>query len=204
MGYYIKNMKEFIKKNFAILLAFILPVVLIIVVALSVYLPSLFLSTGYNFIYASCTNGTNSYSYNCNNYNYLQKHYSVVNDKLVINMVDPTLDLNYNKIPDVNENYTVRIFLHDTKKNESKEITPEEAQKLTLNGLLTSPDGVTVSNNYSYSGEDFFPFGGGSSSFGYYLTKGKSKSKINLINNNDRYYYQDNFQFLGWVLPGRN
>lgn len=198
-------MKEFIKKNFAILLAFILPVVLITIVALSTYLPSLFISTSYNFVYTSCADGRNYYyPYYCDNY--LQKRYSVVDNKLVINPVDLSQDSNKDGVPDFNKNYTARIFLHDTKKNESKEITLEEAQALTLNSLLTSPDGVTVSGNYNYNGGgDFFIFGGGGhSSYGYYLTKGKSKSKINLINSTDQYYYQNNFQFIGWVLPGRN
>ncbi|MDP1688718.1 MAG: hypothetical protein Q8L47_01130 [bacterium] len=197
-------MKEFIKKNFAIILAFLLPVGLIATVALSIYLPSFYLSTNYNFVYTSCGDNTYRYNYyNCDNY--LQKRYSVVDGRLVINVVDPTLDSNYNKIPDINENYTARIFLHDTVKNESREITLDEAQALSLSGLLTSPDGVTVSGNYSYNGGgDFFLFGGGHSSYGYYLTKGKSKNKINLINNTDQYYYQNNFEFVGWVLPGRN
>ena len=199
------SMKEFIKKNFAILLAFILPIVLIIVVALSTYLPSLFISTDYNFVYTSCTDGTNRYYYPYNCDNYLQKRYAVVNNKLVVNAVDPALDLNNDKIPDFKENYTARIFLHDTQKNESREITLEEAQTLTLNNLLTSADGVTVSGYYDRNGGDlFFIFDGGSSSYGYYLTKGKSKSKLNLINNTDQYYYRNNFQFIGWVLPGRN
>ena len=116
---------EFIKKNFALLLAFILPIVLIAVVALSTYLPSLFLSTSYNFVYTSCANGTNyDYSYN-NCDNYLMKRYSVVGAKLVANNVDPTLDSDNDKITDVNENYTARIFLHNTIKNESREITFE-------------------------------------------------------------------------------
>lgn len=194
-------MKEFIKKNFAILLAFILPVALIIIVALSTYLPSLFLSTDYNFVYSSCTEGTNYYPYQC--YNYLQKRYSLVNNKLVVNSVDPAQDSDRDGVPDIKENYTARIFLHDTKKNESREITLEEAQTLTLNDLLTSPDGVTVSSNYDRGHDFFFIFDGGSS-YGYYLTKGKSRKKLNLINSDNRYYYRDNFEFIGWVLPGRN
>jgi len=195
---------EFLKKNIAILLAFILPIVLIAVVALSTYLPSLFLSTSYNFVYTSCADGINYYySDNCDNY--LQKRYSVVGNKLVANNIDPTLDSDNDKTPDINENYTARIFLHDTAKNESREITFEEAQALTLNSLITSPDGVTVSSHYDRNGGDFFfIFGGGSSSYGYYLTKGKSRDKLNLINNTDQYYYRNNFQFVGWVLPGRN
>lgn len=187
-------MKEFFKKNFAVVLAFVLPVALIVIVALSTYLPSLFLSTDYNFVYSSCTDPQ------C--HNYLQKRYSVVNNKLVVNNIDPAQDSDKDGIPDINENYTARIFLHDTKKNESREITLEEAQTLSLSGLLTSPDGVTISSGYDRGAEFFFFYGG--PSYGYYLTKGKRRSKLNLINRDNRYYYRYNFQFIGWVLPGRN
>lgn len=193
-------MKQFLKQNFAILLAFILPLVLIAGVALSVYLPSVSLSTNYNFVYSSCFGGTDYYSYQCDRY--LQGRYSVVNGKIVLNPLNPNQDSDKNGVLDINETYTARLFLHDTQKNESKEITLEEGQTLMLNGLLTSPDGVTVSSYYNNSG-DFFIFGGGSSSYGYYLTKGKAKTKLELISN-DRYYYQNNFRFIGWVLPGRN
>jgi len=193
--------KEFLKRNFAIVLAFALPIALIAVIALGTYLPSLFLSTDYNFIYSSCTEGANYYPYYCNHY--LEKYFSVMNGKLVVNAIDPAQDSDKDGIPDIRENYTARIFLHNTAKNESREITREEARMLTLNGLLTSPDGVTVSSNYD-RGANFFPFFDGGSSYGYYLTKGKSHRKLNLINRDDRYYYQNNFQFIGWVLPGRN
>lgn len=195
-------MKEFIKKNFALLLAFILPIALILIVALSMYLPSLFLSTDYNFVYTACTDGRRYYPY-CDSY--LQKRYVVVDSTLVVNSVDMTQDYDRNGIPDFSETYTARIFYHDTQKNESREITFEEARSLTLNSLLTSPDGVTVSSHYDRGGSGFpFIFDGGSSTYGYYLTKGNSRSKINLINTNDQYYYQNNFQFIGWVLPGSN
>lgn len=198
---YTENMKEFLKKNFALVLAFALPIALIAIVALSTYLPSLFLSTDYNFVYSSCTDGINYRSHYCNDY--FQERYSVVNGKIVVNQIDPTQDSDKDRAPDINENYTARIFLHDTKKNESREITLEEAQTLSLSELLTSPDGVAVSSGYDGGAEVFFLFDGGSS-YGFYLTKGKSKSKLNLINNDGLYYYRDNFQFIGWALPGRN
>lgn len=194
---------NFIKKNFALILAFGLPLVLILVVALSTYLPSLFLSTSYNFIYSACTDGTNYYRNSCDNY--LEKRYSVVGTRLVVHPVDLSQDLDNDGTPDFDEKYTERIFLHDTKKNESREISLAEAQAMTFNSLLTSPDGVTVSGHYDGSGGDFFfIFDGGSSSYGYYLTKGNSRDKLNLINNSNHYYYRNNFHFIGWVLPGRN
>ena len=195
-------MKDFFKQNFALVIAFSLPLLLIVGIALSAYLPSLFISTDYNFVYSSCTDGNNNYySYRCDNY--LQKRYSVVNGQLVVNDVDPTLDSDNDGIPDVKEGYTARLFLHDTKNNETREISLTEANTLSLNELITSPDGVSVSSQYD-RGADFFLLFDGGSSYGHYLMKGSAKSKLNLINNENRYYYRNNFQFIGWVLPGRN
>lgn len=194
-------MKEFFKHNLTLVLAFSLPILLILGVALSTYLPSLFLSTNYNFVYTTCTDGTNYYHYNCDTY--LKNRFEVVDGRLAIKDISPTLDSNSNGITDLKENYEARIFVHDTQKNESREITTEEALSLSLNNLITSPDGVTVSSDYSY-GTDFLFLFNSRSSYGYYLMKGSRKSELNLINKDDRYYYRDNFQFIGWVTPGRN
>ena len=183
-------MGEFFKKNFVVLLAFLLPLVLIVVIALSVYLPSLKVSTDYDFVYVACFNGVGYYPHLCDK-NYLKKRYAVVADKLVVDS-------------DSNEEGDDRLFRHDTEKNESREITLVEAQRMTFNNLLTSPDGVTISSGYNRRDGVFFPFDGGFSSYDYYLTKGKSRKKIKLIGDDDQYYYQNNFQFIGWVLPGRN
>jgi len=192
---------EFIKKNFALLLAFLLPVLLIVVVALTAYLPSLFVSTNYNFLYTTCVEEAQYYyPYNCDYY--LQKRYSIVNDKLVANTLDPNLDHNNDKIPDINEYYTPHIFLHDTEKNESREITFDEAQTLTLSGLITSPDGVAVSGQYS-DNSDFLIFDGGSSSYEHYLSKRNGRKQLNIISNTHPYPSRTDFQFVGWVLPGR-
>lgn len=179
-------MREFVKKNFVILLAFALPIIFIAIIALSTYLPSLFLSTDYNFIYSSCDN-TRYYLSECDSY--LQRRYLVEDNKLFVNTNNEYVKC---------KNCTDRIFLHNTEKNESREITVEEAQTFTLNSLLTSPDGITVSSYYN-RGAGFFLFDAGSS-YGYYLTKGKSRSKLNFINQDNQYYYEDNFQFIGWVL----
>jgi hypothetical protein len=197
-------MTQFLKKNFVLLLAFLLPILLIIILALITYLPSLGVKTKYNFLYSTCTfpNNYNYYPYDCNHY--LKQRYSVVDGKIKVNDIDPNQDLDKNGVKDINETYTARIFLHDTEKNESREISLKEAESLELNSLITSPDGLTISSSYDRIGDDFFIFGGGYTTYGYYLTKGKSRSRINLINNDDRYYYQNNFQFIGWVLPGRN
>jgi len=191
-------MEAFIKQNLTLVLAFLLPVILIVFVALSTYLPSLFLSTNYNFVYATCANDD---YYNCGNY--LQKRYEVAGGKLIVKEVDLTTDSDGDTIPDIKENYVTRLFLHDTKSNESREISLDEATGLSLSNLLTSPDGVSISSDYNHGPEFLFVFDGGSS-YGYYLMKGGSKVKLNLINGDKNYYYRDNFHFIGWVTPGRN
>lgn len=194
-------MKNFLKQNLALVLAFGLPVLLVIGIAVSAYLPGMFVKTSYNFLYASCSEGRDYYSHNCGFY--LEKRYTVVNGKITVNPIDPAQDSDGDKIPDFQEGYGARLFLHDTLKNESREVTLEEAQKLTVNGLLTSPDGINVTGATD-RGANFFLFFDAGSSSGYYLTKGKARSKLNLIHQDRDYYYQDNFRFIGWVLPGRN
>ena len=187
----------FLKKNFAIVLAFALPILLILGLAVYAYLPGVFLTTQYDFLYATCGDTVKNYPYNCQNY--MNGLYKVVNGTIVVQPVNPTQDLDKNGLPDATENYPIRIFFHDTLKNESREITLADAQVFSLSGLLTSPDGVSVSDGYS-RGSDFFIFGGGSSYYGYYLSKGRRQHRLHLINDNDHYYYNNNFKFLGWVL----
>ncbi len=193
-------MKEVFKKNFAVILAFLLPLVLIVVVALTVYLPSLFVSTEYSFVYSTCVD--NGYSYSCGyNYNYNnQKRYSVVNGSLSVTEIDPNQDLDKNGVPDQKQWTGPRLFIYDTKTSQSREITEQEALGFRYSGLMTSPDGITLSNGYDYNG-GVFPFSFGSGSYDYYFVKGKAKKKLNLFGaDSNRYYYQNGFQFIGWVL----
>ncbi len=194
-------MKEFLRKNFAIIAAFALPVVFILVITLIAYFPFRFISTDHNFVYASCSIGRDFYDNQC--IEYLRHRYSVVDNAVVVNEDDFKIDTNRDGNPDIQPTYSARLFLHDSKENESREITLEEARTLSLSGLLTSPDGITISSGYN-RGADFFLFSSGGSSYGHYLTKGKSRSRLNLINEDDNYNYRDNFHFIGWVTPGRN
>ncbi len=172
----------FIKNNIAVIIAFLLPILLVIGIALSAYWPS-FLSTDYDFVYATCDNRRDYYSDSC--VNSLSRLYKVENEKLITVDVPPP---------------TTRLFLHNSKNNEGREITLAEAQTLKLNSLITSPDGVSVENAYGHNVE-FFPFFGGSSRSGYYLTKGSRRQKLNLVGEDERYYSgRDNFKFIGWVI----
>ncbi len=199
---YTRAMKEFLKQNIVIVLAFSFPFVLIIGAVISIYTPSLFVKTNYNFIYTFCTN--QSY-YSCDTT--LPKKYTVENGKLMIHeqgslgSTTSAIDTYRNSIPGVQE-YPARLFLHDTKTNTSREITKEEAVSLTLDGLLTSPDGASISGRSDRNGGDFLFFGG-ESTYNYYLMKAGHGAKLSLIQN-DGSYYKNNFEFIGWVVPGGN
>ena len=173
---------EFIKKNIVVILAFMLPILLIIGLAVSVYLPGVFLSTQYDFVYATC-GGESNYSKPCDQF--IAQAYKIENGKLVPQIV---IDL-----------YNPHLFLYDTKNNESREITLDQARGLELSPLLTSPDGVSVDSGYN-RGSEFFPFFDGSSNYGFYLTKGSKHRRLNLLGDNNRYYSDNNFKFIGWII----
>jgi hypothetical protein len=188
---------NYIKKNIIVLIAFALPLLLVAGIAITTYLPGAFLSTEYNFVYATCDDGHGYYPYNC--LNYLSSRYAVVNGVLTEKIVNPEQDSDNDKIPDIQEGYMVRFFLHDTKANVGREIPLEEVQKLSFSSLITSPDGVSVSSGYDQNPEFLFIFNSGSQ-HGYYLTKGQKRRKLDLVNANDRYYYDYSFKFIGWVV----
>lgn len=178
-------------------MAFAIPIGFIVIVALSTYLPSLAIKTDYNFVYSLCTDGSSYYSYDyCDKQ--LMQRYGVADGKMVVNdlpLGDNTANIQIERKYD----FSTRIFLHNTGSNVSKEITESEAMEYTLSSLLTSPDGITVSSHYDRGSDLFIIFDGGSS-YGYYLTEGRNKKKLNLINDDSRYYYRDNFHFIGWIL----
>lgn len=190
-------MEEQKNKPILVGVAFLLPLLFVAIVFFSAYIPSVTLSTDFNFVYATCNEGNNTYSYNCSNY--LNNLYSVENGRLMELPVSAELDSDRDDIPDIDENYRTRLFIHDTELDESREVTLEEAQTLNLRDLITSPDGVAVEWEYS-RGNGYFLFYSSSSNYGYYLTKGNARKQLNLISDADRYYYRDDFMFLGWVM----
>lgn len=185
------------KQNLLLITAFALPVLFIVVMALVVYAPFSSVSTQYDFVYATCGTPDNFYRDDCTSY--LNQRFDVVEGRLVVREVPEPEPEDTMRRPAPNENYDGRLFLHDTEANESREISSDDARSLTLSGLITSPDGVTVEGEYNGS-PGVFPFFGGSSRYDYYLTKGDKRDVLELVHDNDRYYSRHNFKFIGWVL----
>lgn len=186
------------KNNIILAIAFIVPLLVILALALRFNLPNFWFKSDYNFVYTSCNDDYNSYyRYDCPSK--LGQIYKVENGRLTYHPL-PEVDENKNGMIDSYEKMVkTRIFLHDTKENTGREITLEEAQGLLLSGLITAPDGVSVSGDYVRN-EGFFPFFSGYSTYGQYLTKGNSSKRLNLINESSRSSYDRNFQFIGWVI----
>jgi hypothetical protein len=168
-----------IRKNISLLLGISIPILMILFVAGSIYIPGLFVKPQYNFLYVS---GDNYYS---------GPQYSIQHNKLIKSEVKEPDYTTYG--PPRGE---IRLLIHDVVKNESREITPEEAQNLFIDSNNTSPDGFEVVHG-SY-GDGFFPFF--FMSEGNYNTqylKGHNVSKKLNLQLNGHYY--DNFRFLGWT-----
>ncbi len=169
-----------IKKNAPLLLGISIPILTILFVAGSVYLPGLFIKPRFDFLYAS---GGNYYG--------AREQYSIQNGKLVKSqrLEEIPLDRSPREEP--------RLFVHHVEKNESTELSFEEAQNLTLDSSAISPDGFEVV--YGSSGEGIFPFffWTGTDRGNQYLQGHWVSKRLNLPRSGGYY----GARFLGWVKP---
>ncbi|PIW67536.1 MAG: hypothetical protein CO036_02520 [Candidatus Omnitrophica bacterium CG_4_9_14_0_2_um_filter_43_12] len=167
------------KKNISLIIGIAIPIFMIFLIAISIYLPSLFApAPQFNFLYVT----EDSYGQN--------RQYGVENGVLVKYEV---------KYP---EHYTpraARLFIHDVSRNTNQEVSFEEAQKLKLDANVKSPDGYEVV--YGSSGYGFFPFffSGGYNYNTMYLKGHNASKKLELESSNDGRYYYRNRRFLGWI-----
>lgn len=165
------------KIDFSLLLAFLIPALMIVFVAASIYLPGIFIKPKYDFLYY-------------NEGGYYNTRYEISNGQLI--KIEPTAE---QKKYNYNNQTTPKLFVYDVFKNESKEVSFEYAKTLNLNSGLTSPDGFSI--DYGSRGDGFFPFFfySGSDYNTRYLKGHNVSKKINL--QNDGNYY--NFRLLGWI-----
>ena len=167
-----------IKKRLPLIIGLSIPLLMIIFVALSIYLPDMFINPKYDFIY-------------CTGDYYSSRYYSVKSGKIQKNDI---------KYPEKDTYYRPRIeevlYYHDTNKNESKEIGFDDALKYSLNSNVKSLDGFEVVHGTRDVG--IFPlfFFADTDYSTMYIKGDKVSKKLNL--NIKRPYYW-NFQFIGWV-----
>lgn len=169
------------KEHLPLIIGISLPILMILFVLGSVYVPGWLSQPQTDFIY-SVGDG----------YNSGYKKYTVQNGKIILEPIPATSDP-YQK--EMYENTSARIYYYDTEKDSSRLLSFEEAQAFTLNTETRSPDGYEVTTGNS-NGDFGFIFGGGGR--GWYLKGHGVSRKINTGSND---YYYGNLYFLGWVLP---
>lgn len=168
-----------IKKNIIPIVAIVIPILMIFLIAGSIYLPGFFAQPQYNFLYA---NGDDYYSYS-------QYHYTVQAEKLVKNEITRSDHYPYPR-------GDTKLYIHDVMKNKSTEISFAEGQKLNLDASMQSPDGFEVV--YGNRGDGLFPFFFVSERCNntQYIKGHGANKKLNLQSNSSCY---NNFHFIGWI-----
>lgn len=167
-----------LRKNSTLIIGIAIPILMIVFVGLSIYLPALFATPPqFSFLYSS--GDTYDYAWD----------YRVVGNKL-------------QRIPrNVDRKYAVpgepTFYLYDIKKQESSQLTFEQTQKLKLDQSTVSPDGYSVVRGNG--GDGFFPFDFNGSNYNSFYLRGHNTSHKITVKTSDGNYW--NFRFLGWVLP---
>ena len=173
-----------IKDNLSLIFGISIPILMVIFVALSIYLPQMFVKPQYDFLYLignnSCYTGGNNIQI-----------YSVQNGKVVKNVQDVAAQACI-----TGRMMDLKIFFYDIKANQSKEVTFNDIENLNLDSSAQSPDGFEVVHGNNDGGVFPFYFYSGSDYDSRYI-KGHSVSKKLNIQQEGSYYY--NFIFLGWV-----
>lgn len=187
-------MKRFLKDNLIIIISFALPIVFILIILGIVYIPSYYVKTDYDFVYLTCKDS--GYSNGEPICNFVKNNYHIEDNKIIVKKIEGDQDINGNKILDKDENMDIKLFKHNNRDNVSVEVTLEEAKSLKIDNKMISPDGYEVINKIGSGGSLFYT----DSNKEYYLVKDNLNKKLNLKLPNNEYYYGDNnYKFLGWV-----
>lgn len=160
------------KKNYSLILGLLIPLLMIMFVAASIYLPTLFTKPAeYDFLY----NLSSSYN----------NPYVVTQEKLTLAKVRADAY----KTPSAD-----KIYRYSVSTQTSTQLSFADAQKLRLRESKISPDGFTLVSGSGSSG--MFPFFySGPDENARYLKKNAYSQKIFL--ETDNYY---DFSFLGWIV----
>jgi hypothetical protein len=187
-------MNQIMKKNLPLVIGLAIPLLMIVFVAVSIYVPSLFAKPEYSFVYAVK-----------DNYDMYGDNYSVENGTIVKkNVPYPTsTDPYYDRYPAPKVPETKSyLFMFDINTKTAKELSFEDAKKLSLIETKNSPDGYELEQGSTDNGV-FEIFGGYSASPDWFLRKGAMNKRITLqfppSTDTRYYYYNSNFQFLGWI-----
>ncbi len=212
------------KENLPVIIAIALPILLVLVVAASLYFPGVNARPQYGFLYAQASwpYAYSSHGNECTIYaNYYEIDGTHLAKKKFTSATSTPKDMNY--YPDANykappvpsmpampygdptsycygyarvlNKDAPDLYMYDAVADESKLISYEDAAKLTLVEGVISPDGYTVSNMYQSSG--FFDMFGGNDGYGVYATRKNYRVKLSVPQLNA--YGGDDLGFIAWV-----
>jgi len=160
------------RKNTFIILGLSLPILMIILIALTIYIPNLSYHPKFNFIYSL-------------DRQYGAETYFVQNSQIaIVKANDPKT------VPS-------QLFLYDMASNRSQAISFEQAGQVKLNPNPISPDGYQVEKGNSGGG--VFPFLFMTEDRGnVYMNGHNASQKLNIGTYQNSYW---GFHFIGWLMP---
>lgn len=154
-----------------LILLFAIPVVVALLAAGAVYLPSVFAKPKYDFVYSICND------YRCDD----------------TYTVDSGGHLAYEYRPgNYGNGSRSTLWYYDAANDSTRSITLTEARKYQLNSSSKSPDGYSLSQANSNSGFLFWS----DNDQGWYIKNGAKRKRIELPSGNS---YSRDVQFIGWV-----
>jgi hypothetical protein len=168
------------KETKTVVIGFSLPLILIVVVGCLVGIQDWKIKPNHDFLFSLGQYYNNDFRYTTEN-GYLEK----VEEK-----------------PDTTQRHMgdyPRLFIYEVKTGKSRELRFDEAQQLSLDTKLESPDGYSVGGEHSSVGERML-FIYSNSSSGIYIRKDAGRKKIDLPALGTGSYWQGQFVFLGWVV----
>lgn len=164
------------KQHLPLIIGFSLPILLIVFIFFSVYLPKLLEHPRYDFIYS-----INSIPFNSSYY---------IKDSRIFYGTPESQD------PFLNRYEQPSIFLYDIQHHQIHQLSLEEAQTYYLDQSKISPDGFSVEEKYQRT--NFFPFFMSDvTNENIYLIKKLYAQRLS-IQTEDSYNHA--FHFIGWVV----
>lgn len=175
-----------LKKNFPLVVGLATPFLMILFVAASIYVPRLFIEPKYDFLYM-----TNGNDYLCT-LTYRVSSKRLIREEQVGELKNPDTP--------VAARCETNFYVHDVSKDESREVSFEQAGKFLLDENRVSPDGFEVEQGRR-GGDFLFPFMDGGSGYDVYIRRGSFSKALNTKSPASSYYYYGSFRFVGWILP---
>jgi hypothetical protein len=185
-----------VKNNLSLIFGISIPILMVIFVAISIYVPQIFIKPGYDFLYLIGRNECyiqpvrQENSQVCLQGKTVQI-YSIQNGKLIKNITDEEIaKCQAGQMPQL------KIFLYDINSGKGRETSYDHASSLNMDSSLKSPDGFEIIRGSNSGG--FFPFYfySGNDYNSRYITGNNISKKLNIQQEGYSYY---NFVFLGWI-----